>query len=537
MSTIDILGQIAKATAASNTGTNQITALLSDAANLTTDNSDFLKTAANDASLVSTTESAANLSTIAAKQKLGLKFGTDVSAQNEIYSLLTAKEADAAARKDSAKSAINAKTQVSPLDDPVSWLLGKLTVNQDITAYNNASTDQKDALDRINALNAATAGSAVLQTQFAQTTTQASAEAAARIASTAWQVKANEMTIEGLKLGVEGIKTSLSKTVQQLQWSVELNSAQNADRHLALAWHNSQRADDEFDFRKEEKLKNDQYETSIGDDLNLGRAIRGLPELTGVKLTNILMTIKTKGPMSDEYTRDWQAGSRARATGVLSLGATPVAAMTVLNTQAVDLPDTQIVIADTFKQVLKGAETKLNGLDPKDVRGATKILDDRIAAAIRIQASDVSFNDPKNIFTPVPISEIVKASPAAAATPVYQKILKPIMDAGGDMNDPNKIAAALVSGIRTGKISYDESLSAATIWQAAADANMAQKDLPKFGLVPITSFNTRLENVSKLKLFNTTVVDVTNPVALGTWINKQLAQSAAFGPRPPGVQP
>lgn len=528
----DIISQVASAGSVIDAGATKIEGILSDAAGLSMNSSALLKTAASDASLVSATKSAADLSTQSARQALGIKFGTDENAQNQVYTALSDKITSTYKTKTALEDVINSKLAIG-MDDPIAYIGAQLTVNRDIQQHNAVNAELQGTFDQIHNLNLATAESAQLQTQFAQTVTVASAEAAARMASTEAAVKANQMATQALQFNVEGVKTALGATKEELDnlfkaKQLQLSQSNNdiAAGHLALAQK-------EFAFRMEEKLKTDGMDSAILRSINLGRASRGLAGLDQMKAQVALAALKGKGPMSDEFMADYKSGEMALATGQISLGATPADVIQRIGErQVLNVSPPQELVKQKLGDALALASPQLKSLDPRDLAGAQRILNDSATKVVQRDAAEVKPNDASNLFSIAPIASIVKVSPAAANEPVYQKVLKPLMDTGVDMNDPNQVMAATVSAIQKGTISYTDALGLATIYQAGSNANLAQRDLPKFGIAPVYAYNVRLNNIDD-GFGGSNIVDVTKVDLLGRYLNKQLsflAQKPKGGP-------
>lgn len=519
----DILSQVASAGSVIDTGSKQIEGWLSDAAGLSMDSNALLKTAASDASLVSATKSAADLSTQSARQALGIKFGTDENAQNQVYTALTDKIAATYKTKSALEDIINQKLAIG-MDDPIAYIGAQLTVNRDIQQHNAVNSELQGTFDQIDRLNKSTSDSAQLQTQFSNTVTVASAEAAARLASTEAQVKANQMATQALTFNVEGVKTALGATKEELDnlfkvKQLQISTANNdiAAGHLALAQQ-------EFAFRMEEKLKTDGMDSSILNSINIGRASRGLGGLDKLKAQVALAALKGKGPMSDEFLADYKSGEMALATGQISLGATPADVIQRIGErQVLNVSPPQELVKQKLGDALAIASPQLKSLDPRDLAGAQRILNVEVGKVVQRDAAEVKPNDASNLFSIAPIASIVKVSPAAANEPVYQKVLKPLMDTGVDMNDPNQVMAATVAAIKKGTISYNDALGLATIYQAGSNANLAQRDLPKFGIPPVYAYNVRLNNAGGFG--GTSIVDVTKVDLLGRYLNKQLVNN------------
>lgn len=504
--------------------------ILEKAGTITGESQALLEQAAMDAATVASTKTAADLRTQAAKQVLGIDFGTDRSAQNEVYSGLAKTEADAWEAQVAARTEVEKKKSVGLLDNPLEFILNKLTIDKDIGKYNAALRVRQDALDRIETLNAATSSSAVLQNQFNNSITVVSAEASTRLAAVQANLQANQAKIEGLKYNSEGIKEALQANAQKLAWKFSALSAKNAADSLALSQANAARDAARFKFSMDEKLKGDKYDSYIIDAVNAGRAIRGVPPLTGVKADNVLQALKSKSPLGNEFMLDYQNGERYAESGVAKLASSPVDAATLFSSgRAVSLSPAQELVKEKLGDagVLARLELSKNP-DAKNPEVQATTFNKAANSILARDAAEVKVGDAKNIFSIAPINQIVKTSEAAAQTPVYQKILKPLLDNGVDLNDPNKVFAAVTDGLRTKKITYEEALSLTTIYHAGAAANLAQRDLPKFGLIPAFSYNVRLETPGAL--FGSEVVDVTKSDVVGRLLNKQLAIQAGRKP-------
>jgi hypothetical protein len=497
--------------------------ILDKAALVTGDSQSVLEQAAMDSATVASTKVAADLRTQAAKQALGIDFGTDRSAQNEVFSKLAATETAAWTAQVAARDIIEQKKSVGLLNNPLEFILNKLTIDKDINKYNAALRVRQDALDRIESLNQATSSSAILQNQFNNSVTVVSAEASTRLASVQAILQANQANIEGLKYNSQGIKEALEANAQKLAWNFSALGAKNAAANLALSQANSAREQARFEFSMQEKSKSDKYDSYIIDAVNAGRAIRGVPPLTGVKADNVLQTLKAKGPLAQEFMLDYQNGERFAESGVAKLASSPVDSAQLFSSgRAVSLSPAQELVKEKLGDagVLAKLELAKNP-DAKNPQVQADVFNKAANQILQRDATEIKVEDSKNIFSIAPINQIVKVSDAAAQTPVYQKILRPLLDNGVNLNDPNKVFAAVTEGLRTKKITYEEALSLTTIYHAGAAANLAQRDLPKFGLIPSFTYNVRLEIPGSL--YGAKVMDITKPDVVGRYLNSYLA--------------
>lgn len=524
ISLTDILTQVGNASKAMDTGTAKIEGFLQEAAALTGNSKDLMTQAAADQALVAQTQQAALLSTQTARQKLGLEFGTDANAVTEVYSLLSGIEKENWKLQQEAKASIDRKSGISLMEDPIGFITAKLTINEDIEKHNAANQNRQAALARIEDLNKVTSSSAILQAQFANATTVASAEAAARLASTQARVQANQLSLEGLQFNVQGVKEALGATKEKLGFLFNAKSAQNADAQLALAQASSAREAARFKLQMEQKLKEDKYDSSILDSINAGRAVRGLPALAGVKADSALIALKSKSPIGVEFEQDWSTGERLLATGKAVLASSPAEMLTRLSSgQVIAVSPSQELVKQKLVSGLEMAKAS-KAWDPKDVAASTKVLNAAAQAVVMNDAREVKPGDVQNLFALPPLNQIVKNSVAASEAPVYTKLLKPLMESGMQMENPETVIAVTVKGIKEGKISYNDALTLTTMYQAASNARIAEIDLPKFGLQPVYSYNVRIQNPGKL--MGSDIVDMTKPDMVGRLLNQRLVNES-----------
>lgn len=523
MSGIDvasIIAQVGKASSFSDEATSKITNLLGAAATITGDSTAVATQAAIDAATVKSTEQAANLRTQSARQKIGLDFGTDASQQNQIYTHLSEVESEAWNGQQEVLKTINDKQSVGFLDDPLTFISNKLTIDADIGKYNGFLRTRQDALDRIEELNSVTSSSAILQAQFSNSITVTSAEAATRLAASQATLLANNSKLEGIKYNVEGIKEATQANAQKLGFMFSAQAAQNSAAHLALAAASNAREAEKFAFQKEEKLKDDKWNSSIVDSVNVGRVIRGLQPLTGVKAEAVIQNLKGKGPLADEFTADWKAGETFGATNKVQLSSDPAGAVALFTSgRAVNLPPAQELVKEKLGTAMELVSLDKT-LDRKDAGAVKAALNKATAQVVLADSREVKPGDSKNLFSIAPINQIVQAGSASAETPIYQKLLKPLIDNGVDLNDPNKVISATVAGMKDGTISYNDAISLTTIYQQAQAANLAQRDLPKFGIDPVFQYNVRVSTPNSLA--GSSVYDLTKPDVLGRLLNRLL---------------
>jgi hypothetical protein len=106
-------------------------------------------------------------------------------------------------------------------------------------------------------------------------------------------------------------------------------------------------------------------------------------------------------------------------------------------------------------------------------------------------------------------------------------VFKARIEAGETFDDPGKVLKTVAAEVAKGTITYPEARGIATIYQKAQALNLAEKQLPKFGITPPSPADIGYKVVTKLEftpgiLGGDIKVDFTDPKSIDRAFNKLL---------------
>jgi hypothetical protein len=462
-------------------------------------NREILTQAASDAAAVTTAEQAAKLSTQASLQKVGALYNTDINAQNNAFVALQNEFQQAAQEQRVYRDQIAKKQSTSFFQNPIEYLLNQFTINEDIARHNAAVDKKERALNDIQALNQATQTTAQTQKLFEKSVTEASAEAAARLAASQWEVKANEAFMQGLSANIEGIKAAVNASKDALSVSFQTANLGMELQRLELSRQAAQREQARLDaaLAKEKGLEGEE-EAYIIQAINIGRAARGLPPLAGIQLKQVLPAMRSKSALGEELMADYRTGERAIFTGAREV---PIAAsewelysrvksghtMNVSPEQK-ELIDRLVTAADL--SIERATKDLKNPLDPKkDMAGVQKAVQAGMRQVLEENARAIDPKDGTNLFRIPPLQTIAANAPTSGNLSVWKNFLGPRAAAGEDFSDPKRVVVAIAEGIKEGKISFREAQEMATLYQQGVEINLQQRAFNRYGLPAIKTFN------------------------------------------------
>lgn len=501
-----------------------------------------IKAASDNEALVEGTAIQAKLDTQERVLKTGETFRTNIDRANNVYTALAAASEQAWQAQQQAKAKVDAKQRVSLFEDPLGWIAGRLTVNQDIAEHNAANENRQAANQRIQELNALTDSTARVQAHFAQTVTQQTKSAAMQNIALRANVELRKVDRENIRMNMEAVEEASKLPIQQLSMMFQLKSAQNAqegldfqrqsqarqERRLALAEAAAAAREAKTDAEK------NNLESTIHQAIDLGRAARGLPALTGMQIKHLmpLITQKNSAGIPAEFQFDYQHGSKILLNGGSNKGVKLVNSPLELvalrkNNIELNLPAAQTEVLTVIERtVQRSANSKgMQMLDKKDVAGATKLHTAELEREFDSQLRGAQIGTGKSLYSIPALNDLAATQPDVAANPVYQKVLKVRLDAGEKFEDGSKVVAAVASALKKGEISYTEALRANEIFVRAVEINNAQRGFKVLAVPEAKSFNANIKGKD---------FDITRPEALGQAIQSQLRptiSTSGFGVR------
>lgn len=494
---------------------------------------------ARDESTIESVKKAGELQTQARVAKVADDFNTDILKQgNEITSLAAQQKALFETKMESART-IAEKQQVGLFDDPLQYIKNQFTINDDIAEHNAANQQFNAIQTRIATLNQNTQASIATQRQLETGIDETSAAAASRVAGYKSRIAATNAEITALKYGADGIAAVLGASKESLNASQTAFAAMNADQQiklgqaqLQLAKENAAERTREFNERMDEKADERQQGSYMVDSINKGRAARGLMPLDPMEGKMAVRGLMGKGGIiKSEWQGDYAAGQRIDSGVSGSIAANPIdlisrqASGTPLNLTAQQKPI--LDVAEQAVQIIHAAQNPdsveakkykgLVGLDPKkDPESFKSAVNTMTQILIKDQSAKVNYEDRNNIFNIPNIKTIAANQPVVANLPVYQKVLKPVIDSGIDLSNPKAVFNLIGDAFANGTITYKEAIDATTIYHVGVGINAAQRNtMGVAGVAMPMQYNAEIEINPNGLIGKKATINLTDPSQFG----------------------
>lgn len=539
-SVIDSVGSFGAT--ASKAATNLFDLNLEDAVTFSEDADTQRQIGANN-QIIESAKASAAFATQTARLKGATALGTDLTSQGEILTGLSESILDLMGKQAQASKVIASKRSVGLFDDPVQWVMNQLTIGDDLEKHAGITQQLKEAEDNMTALNQATQQTAATQNALTAPITEAAMKASSDNAAAAATLKANEASRAAIGANIKGITESLTVRKEVLNSQFQEITAKTTQEHTQIALRHLDLDLQKFDWQRDEKKildasrsKETDLDNYLMDKVNDGLRRMGLSEIPqgSPRAGSIVSMIKSKAPGAEMYVEALDVANRAELTGGATiLATTPADATRLLDKSYIHISPAQGPIASLLKQTsselsnIAKTNPNFNPKDPVQVKDtfntiATKLLE--------TQNKKVVSGDPDNIFNIPPIAAIISASPEAQKLPVVQKVIAPIIAAGGDLSDPSKVFSVVANAMGDGKISYPEAIELTSLYQRGVSLNINTRNLQSFGL----NLNPKKAGDPSLFSYNAPIrdsgysetVDMTNPFTLGRALNRYLADKA-----------
>ena len=455
------------------------------------------------------TETARLDSALASQERnltVGDIFGTNASKANAVYAKLAAEASTAFEIQKQAKSKIDAKLGASLFNDPLGYIMGRLTVNEDIAAHNSAVDAREMATKRIQELNQLTESSAQVQRHFAAPVTLASRQAVIDNIAMEASLKKSMLDREGIRYNVQAVDEAMRLPAQQIQNLFQLKSAQNADEGLALQRQAAARAaqSQALAERRQQLLesKEAEAESTVLQMVDAGRALRGLPPLTGLQTKQVFNALRSKvsTPFAAELQYDYAKGQELAFRGgkEVKIADSPSEYLSIRESgiNFNHTPATQAVVTrlvEVKDAVLADPKLKAAMGANKNPKASASLIDGAINEAFKADMASAKIGTGDSIYSINSIQDLAKAVPEIAANPVYTKVLKARLDAGENFDTPTKVMVAVREGVRAGVITINDAAKVSEIFAKGVEINNQTKQFSKFGLPEATGLTAKLD--------------------------------------------
>lgn len=440
------------------------------------------------AAAVISADQAGKLQTQAAALKAGAIFGADLNQTGEKISQYARVQQEARDKRMALEQTIAEKQSVGFTDNPLQYIINQFTVNDDINKH-NALVDVEDGAGKsIDDITRESSAVALNQRNFETSVTQASAKAKADEAVLKAQVQANETRTASLNYNVDALNSAINASKETLAIRFNINQAQNSQEQLRLAMANYALHKQEFDWRKEEKAK-----AAESDEFFIDRMQKGFKVMYGDKAPDLSMNpklgrqmltlLKSNTPAGKEAIDAYMAGQ----SGVLG-GAPSQVIDRIYSGAQYDVKPGQEPILKLFSSAVQLTK----GQDIKDDAQRQNLLNSAVNIQLEGMAKKIKPGDTDNVFNIGNVRTYL-SMPGVSELPLVQKVLS---SSQVDMNDPAKVYAETLRGVKEGTVSIEQAVDGlAAVYRKGVETNLASKELTRFGI----SLNSKNENVRNYK--------------------------------------
>lgn len=492
---------------------------------LSNSNADLLRTVASNQALVIATQETAKLSAQKATLKAANAVGVDPTATGDVITGILEKVRDSNEKIDDLTNNIAATRSASFADvGPVEWIKAKITAVQ-LGNKRDQEVQRNVMLNaQLNGINNAIQNTAQTQNAIKESTTAASAEASAATAAALSLIESNRSQIEGLKYNTAQVDIAMKATTDRLQILYNKKNAENQEILLTKQLDQLKLSNEQFEWQKEQRVaeriakqEGKELDDSLVENINIGRAARGVPPLDSREAKSMLLVLKNKGAGSRELEIDYQNGQRTKIAGIPMLGASPAESVALLSAFPVDVPEARKAVVATLSRAAASARDN-RAIDQKSEKAIADFINKVTLADIATQHQRVQSGDQNNVFDIGDVGSYIGLS-AVKNLPVVSKILQPAFDAKQPLTDPKVVVGLVASGVKAGTITSSQATDLARVYQLANEVNIASRGLTGFGItVPGNgkSFNAAF-GIGR-------TVNMTDPIEITRILSRDLAQ-------------
>lgn len=428
---------------------------------------------------------------------------------------------------------LRAENAIKLWENPVAWVQANFLSDTEDQLASAGQELQNEATILTN-LNAAVQQTARTAEATAQTVTAAKTEAAAKVASTEAQLKAIQAEQEGIRYRTAVGTARAELTQANLSALYNERSAVMAEQNYRLNLAQEERARQQFVWSKERakiedelrgtKTKVDEY---ILDVINTGNVMRGHPKMTLVEL-QAMQQVGGK-EATDKLQTLYQIGMSQKLNPKNPIvGTSPAETydnLVKLNWQVTEAQKPVLNILKEARDTLKGP----GQIDPKTGQPIPEAYN-KVTAEVFNSYYNIIKPNGDNPFDVGDVGQYIKQFPDLQNTGLAKAVLNPLVANGDKLTNPKAVIDLGIAAVKDGKMDLNTLVRDITFIYAKSSAvHQGAAGLVSFGIVPPgggLNYNARLEFGS--------VVDLTDPVAVGRYISINLAQKmgGTFRPGP-----
>lgn len=422
------------------------------------------------------------------------RLGTNPDLAGSTIQQLTEVALQASKEQVALRQVIADKQSINFLDNPMGYLVSRLTVNSDIERHNAAVDTKNAATGQIDWLQKTTKEQFATATAMTQTVNDQTIRASQVVAAYKFNKEATQAAMQASRDGIQNLLAVRAIDKDSLMLAYQGNNAINQQKAYQVQLDHLRISREQFN------LATQAHQEKLNEDsLALKYVQKGFMNLTGSPMPeqsarDALTALKMKNP---QYLAFFNSGME-------SYMANPSGSQTVYSLSpsiALDMYATGMLtnVAESQKQVFnKLAEWKREfqnpatqnslGIDPKDKKAQEAAFNSFIQGKVNADAST-----PGSVFAPAGIKDTVKFDPKLAQTPLWIKVLEPATKVGSDLNDPNIMSNLIQSAMVEGRLSYADALDAPAFWAKGLELKAGSQNLTAFGIAKPAKYTVPLE--------------------------------------------
>lgn len=466
----------------------------------------------------------------ATRRTIAARIGTDASQAGWVIGKAADEIKAADAGLAVASEAIRQKESVSFLSNPLEWIAGQLTINEDIANYNFHARQKNRAEETAKQAEELTKNSFQTNNALSATTTEAYVASMKVLGSYAYIKDAGDAAMQGMRWNMEGIVAATNANKDRLTVLYSANSAVMQEKHYQTELSRLRLATASFNLQAEAH-KEKQHE----DSLILKYVSDGYFNFTGKQMdattaSQALILYKAKQPDIIGFFNSGLASSKVTggqgSKPVISLSpyeaSNYVGAGKVTNmSPAMHQVGEQLV---TWRREFENPAVQVKyPYDAKDGKSKELAFNKYVEERKQISLGNVSSD---SVFAPYPIDKVAGLNPNIGRLPVWKNVLQPAAATGVNINDPNIAFGVITAAMRENKLSYVDAVDVSLMYAAGLDLNNQTRNWIAFGISPVKSYNA---SIGIPGTFGKTTVNLVDQKTFATALNKSEASRVLTG--------
>jgi len=480
--------------------------------------------AVSDRVAVDVQKSAADLKSQQNSRQAATAFAVNQDEANSMVVALGVKYVENTKKAIAIAEDIQRRKSVLPWESPLEWLGNQIVIPYKVQEYNAAATVANAAEATLNAANNAVQKQVVTETVIKESVTTETQKAQQRLILAKATDELAQLQLQGIALNTHNVEAVYRMSSAQMDVYLKINEVFNREEALNIAKANYNLSSERWKQELKDKQEIAAEETSVAETVNSGRAALNLPPLPPKR---IMQQLRMGGDISKGLQQNYITGASIQSSGTPMIAADSAKAAEIITmTQAPLSPEQQTLkkfLLDTTNEAVSALATA--GIDFKsNPRAASDHVNKTVNETAMAQQKNIKTGDATNIYAAISLKAITGTA-GAQETPLYEKVLKPLIDAGYNTVDPQDLVSKTAAAIQQGHITFNQGAgSLAVIFKSAIAVNNETRRYRMFGL-PNQERYVIKETLLGGGMFpaGRVITDMSDPGQVSTLLARQLA--------------